>query len=179
MSEYSFGSFDPDDDPSGLGETGDQQSQQGPKWFREGLAKLSGQVNELKAENDRLKAEKKQQAVGEALKAKGYAPQAAGLFTGEPDKLDDWLATNGGALARFAPEGEQLGEQAPSGPPASTVPADGQEQMQRMQEQGTQGVAPPKGSEAELAAAITACKSEEEFAQLMKSQGSPYDWTLS
>lgn len=174
MSEYSFGNdFE---DTSDQGETGQQP--QGPKWFREGLAKLSGQVNELKAENDRLKAEQKTKAVADTLKAKGYAPQAAGLFTGEPEKLDEWLTANGGALAKL-PQGEQQQgeEQTHQGPPASTVPADGQEQMQRMQEQGTQGVAPPQGSEKELAAAIAACQTEEDFAQLMKSHGSPYDWT--
>lgn len=175
MSEFSFGYDEAGDEP-GLGETQDQP--QGPKWFREGLAKLSGQVNELKAENDRLKAEKQRGEVENALKAKGYAPQAAGLFTGEPAKLDDWLTANGGALAKLPTDGqEQQGEQAPSGPPASTVPADGQEQMQRMQEMGTQGVAPPQGSDKELAAAIAACKTPEEFDQLMKSHGSQYDWT--
>lgn len=176
MSEYSFG-YDDTDDTSGLGETTDQ-TQQGPKWFREGLAKLSGQVNELKAENDRLKAAQVRGELENTLKAKGYAPQAAGLFSGDPAKLDDWLTANGAALAKLpaAPgEGEQ-GEQAPSGPPASTVPADGQEQMQRMQEQGTQGVAAPQGTDAEMAAAIAACQTPEQFEQLMKSHGSPFDW---
>jgi hypothetical protein len=136
-------------------------------------------VNELKAENDRLKAAQVKSQLEDALKAKGYAPQAAGLFTGTPDKLDEWLTANGGALAKLPGDGQtQQGEEVTQqGPPASTVPADGQEQMQRMQEQGTQGVAPPKGSEAELAAAIAACKTDEEFAQLMQSHGSQYDWT--
>jgi hypothetical protein len=175
VSEYSFGSFDPDDMP-GAGEP-QSNEQQGPKWFRDYMDKVSGQLKDLKAENDRLQAEKKQQAVADALKAKGYAPQAAGLFTGEPEKLDDWLTANGGALAKL-PEGQQPGEQqAPQGPPPTTVPAEGQEQMQRMQEQGTQGVAPPQGSDKELAAAIAACQTEEEFAQLMRSHGSPHNWT--
>ena len=175
MSEYSFGDFETDD-TSDLGETGSQQ--QGPKWFREGLAKLSGQVNELKAENDRLKAAQTRGELETALKAKGYTPQAAGLFTGTPDKLDEWLTANGGALARLPQEGQQQGEEVTQqGPPASTVPADGQEQMQRMQEQGTQGVAPPQGSEKELAAAIAACQTEEEFAKLMQSQGNRHDWS--
>jgi uncharacterized small protein (DUF1192 family) len=174
VSEYSFGNdFDPDD-MSGLGET--QNQPQGPKWFREGLDKLSSQVKALQAENDRLKAEQKTKAVAETLKAKGYNPAAAGLFTGEPEKLDEWLTANGGALAKL-PQGEQPQgeEQAPQGPPASTVPADGQEQMQRMQEQGTQGVAPPQGTEAELAAALKAANGED-FIKLMQSQGSPYNW---
>lgn len=176
MSEYGF-DYDGTDDTSGLGETGDQTAQ-GPKWFREGLSKLSSQVNELKAENDRLKAAQQRSELENTLKAKGYAPAAAALFTGEPAKLDDWLTANGGALAKLPAEGEQQqGEQAPSGPPASTVPADGQEQMQRMQEQGTQGVALPQGSDKELAAAIAACETPDQFAQLMQSKGSRFDWS--
>lgn len=178
MSEYSFG-YDPSDDPSDLGEA--QNQSQGPKWFREGLDKLSSQVKELQAENDRLKTAQRQTEVANALKAKGYAPQAAGLYTGKPDQLDEWLTANGGALAKLPAlpgEGEQPGEQqAPQGPPPTTVPADGQEQMQRMQEQGTQGVAPPQGTDKELAAAINACRTEDEYNALMKSHGSPYDWT--
>jgi hypothetical protein len=174
VSEYSFGYDDSGEEP-GLGET--QNQPQGPKWFREGLDKLSSQVQELKAENDRLKAAQQRSQVETKLRAQGYAPQAAGLFQGTPDKLDEWLTANGGALAKL-PEGEQQpGEQAPSGPPASSVPADGQEQMQRMQEQGTQGVAPPQGSDKELAAALAACQTDEEFGKLMQSHGNPFDWT--
>ncbi|MBA2951435.1 hypothetical protein [Streptomyces himalayensis] len=174
MSEYSFGY----DETGAMPDLGETESQQGPKWFREGLAKLSGQVQELKAENDRLKAAQKRGQVEDALKAKGYAPQAAGLFSGDPNQLDEWLTANGGALAKLSPEGEQPGEQAPQGPPTSTVPADGQEQMQRMQEQGTQGVAAPQGTEAELAAALRAAQTPEQFAQLMQSHGNPYDWGM-
>lgn len=176
MSEYSFGGFDPDD-MSGAGEP-QSNEQQAPKWYRDRMDKVSEQLQALVDENNRLKAEKKQQAVADELRRKGYAPQAAGLFQGDPAKLDEWLTANGGALARIAaPEGEQQpGEQAPSGPPPTTVPAAGQEQMQRMQEQGTQGVAPPQGSDKELSAAIAACQTPEEFEQLMKSHGSPYDW---
>lgn len=176
VSEYSFGDYDPSDDTSGLGEADSQQ--QGPKWFREGLAKLSGQVQELKAENERLKAEQTKADVANALKAKGYAPNAAELYKGDPTKLDEWLGTYGAALAKLPAEGQEQGEmQAPTGPPASTVPADGQEQMQRMMEQGTQGVAPPQGSDKEIAAALAAATSPEEFAQLMRSHGSSFDWS--
>lgn len=177
VSEYSFG-YDPSgDELPDLGETNEQQTQ-GPKWFREGLSKLSGQVNELQAENKRLKEAQVKGQVEDALKAKGYAPQAAGLFTGTPDKLDDWLTANGGALAKLpaAPGEETPGEQAPTGPPSTAVPADGQAALQRMQEQGTQGVAPPQGSDKELAAALAACRTEEEFNALMQSHGSPYQW---
>ena len=175
MSEYTFGDFDPDD-MSGAGEP--QSGQQSPKWFREYMDKVSGQLAEIKAENDRLKAEKAQTQVADALKAKGYAPSAAGLYQGAPEKLDDWLTAHGGALAKLPAEGQEMGqEQVPQGPPASTVPADGQEQMQRMMEQGTQGVAPPQGSDKELAAAIAACTTEEEYAAIMRAHGNRHDFS--
>ncbi|MFF6988357.1 hypothetical protein [Streptomyces sp. NPDC010273] len=175
MSEYSFG-YDDTDDTSGLGETNDQQ--QGPKWFREGLAKLSGQVNELKAENDRLKAAQTRSQLEDTLKAKGYAPQAAGLFQGDPAKLDEWLTANNAALARL-PEGQSQGEQQQTqqGPPPTTVPAEGQEQLQRLQNQGTQGVAPPQGSDKEQAAALAAITDPKAFAEYMAANGNPFDWS--
>jgi hypothetical protein len=177
VSEYSFGDFD-SDDMSDLGETMDQQLQQGPKWFREGLAKLSSQNRELQEKVTRLEAEKKTQAVADALKAKGYAPAAAGLYQGDPAQLDEWLTANNAALAKLPGDGqEQQGEQqTQQGPPSTTVPADGQAEMQRMQEQGTQGVAPPQGTDNEVAAALKAAGSYEDFAALMQSNGSPYDW---
>ncbi|MGW2513656.1 hypothetical protein ACWC0A_30530 [Streptomyces scopuliridis] len=174
MSEYSFG-YDPADESSDLGETSDQQPQ-GPKWFREGLAKLSGQVNELRAENAALKTAQVKTQVEDALKVKGYAPAAAGLYTGDPAKLDDWLTANGGALAKLPADGQESLEQAPQGPPQTVVPAQGQEAMQRMAEQGTQGVAPPQGTDNEIAAALKAASTPEEFAKLMQSHGSRYDW---
>ncbi|OEJ24291.1 hypothetical protein AS594_07110 [Streptomyces agglomeratus] len=173
MSEYSFG-FDPTDDQSDLGETNDQQ--QGPKWFRDGLAKLSGQVKALEDENSRLKAAQVKNQVADALKAKGYAPSAATLYTGEPDKLDDWLTAHGGALAKLPADGQEQGEEQPPGTPVSTVPADGQDALQRMQEAGTQGVAPPQGTDKELAAALKAANPEQ-FAALMRANGSQHDWT--
>ncbi|MFJ2650874.1 hypothetical protein ACIO1C_29665 [Streptomyces sp. NPDC087420] len=173
MSEYSFG-YDPSGEQPGLGETQDQP--QGPKWFREGLDKLSSQVSELKAENDRLKEAQVKTQVADALKAKGYAPTAATLYTGAPDKLDEWLGTHGAALAKVPVDGQEQGEtQAQQGPPVTVVPADGQEAMQRMQEAGTQGVAPPQGTDRELAAALKAANPEQ-FAALMRANGSQHDW---
>jgi hypothetical protein len=176
VSEYGFG-YDDTDEQSGAGEQ--QSTEQGPKWFRSYMDKVSGQLNELQAENKALKEAQTRSDVEKALTAKGYAPQAAGLFNGEPAKLDEWLTANGGALAKLpSAEGEQQpGEETPAGPPASTVPADGQEQMQRMQEAGTQGVAPPQGSDKELAAALQAAQSPEDFAKLMQSHGNSYDWS--
>ena len=174
MSEYGFGYDDAGEMPG----AGEPSTEQGPKWFRQYMDKVSGQLGELKAENDRLKVAQQRSQLEDTLKAKGYNPQAAGLFTGEPAKLDEWLSANGAALAKLPAQGEQQGEQqTQQGPPSSTVPADGQEQMQRMQEQGTQGMAPPQGSDKELAAAIAACETEEDFSKLMRSHGSQFDWT--
>lgn len=176
MSEYSFG-YEESDDTSGLGES--QNQQQGPKWFREGLDKLSSQVKELKAENDRLKADKTRSQVQDALKAKGFDPAAAGLYAGEAEKLDDWLGTHGAALAKLPADSGEGGEegQPPAGPPATTVPADAQAQMRSMQEAGATGAAQPQGSDKELAAAIAAARTPEEFEQIMKANGNRYDWS--
>jgi hypothetical protein len=176
VSEYSFGDYDPSDGASDLGES-ESQAPQGPKWFREGLDKLSSQVKELRAENEALKQSKVKEQVADTLKAKGYAPSAAELYTGAPDKLDDWLGTYGAALAKLPGEGQEQDQGQPAGPPASTVPADDQAQMQRMAEAGTQGVAPPQGSEAELAAAIAATNSQEEFEKIMRAHGNRHTWT--
>lgn len=176
MSEYGFGYEDPDD-MSGAGEQ--QSAQQGPKWFRDYMDKVSGQLKDLQAENDRLKQVQQRSELEKTFTAKGYAPAAAGLFSGDPAKLDEWLSANGAALAKLpaAPGEDGPGEQAPPGPPASTVPADGQEQLQRMQEAGTSGTAAPQGTDAEIAAAIKAASTPEDFAKLMQSYGSPFDWT--
>lgn len=180
MSEYGYGYNDYSEDPSGTGEP-QQPNEQGPKWFRDYMGKVSGQLSELKAENDRLKTAQRQSQVAETLKAKGYAPNAAALYQGEPEKLDDWLKDYGQALAKLpaAPEGgeEGAGEQPPAGPPASTVPAEGQAQMQTMQEAGTSGVAAPQGSEAEL---VSQFKNADpaEFAKIMRANGNQYDWSF-
>jgi len=174
MSEYGFG-YDQSGEEPDLSET--QSQQQGPKWFREGLDKLSNQVKELTAKNEALEAAQVRNQVADALKAKGYASSAAELYTGAPDKLDEWLGTHGAALAKTSAEGQEQGEeQAQQGIPVTVVPADGQEAMQRMQEAGTQGVAPPQGTDRELAAALKAANPEQ-FAELMRANGSQHDWS--
>lgn len=174
VSQYGFG-YDETDGQSDLGEAATDP--QGPKWFREGLAKLSGQVNELKAENDRLKQAQTQSQIAESLKAKGYAPQAAGLYAGEPAGLDDWLKTNAGALAKLpAGEGGAFGSeegQAPTGPPATVVTPESQAALAAMQGMGTGGVAPSLGSDREVAARIDAMD-EAQFDDFMRSQGNRF-----
>lgn len=174
MSEYDFGGGY-EGDPSGLGEN--VQGGQGPKWFRDYMDKVSGQLTDLKAENDRLKTAQRQTEVADTLKAKGYAPAGAALYSGEANGLDDWLKSHGAALAKLpAPQGEEIEEQPPSGPPASTVSAEDQNQMARMQEAGTSGAANPQGTEAELVARLQSA-SKEEFANIMRAQGNAYDWS--
>lgn len=172
MSEYTFGDYDPSDEMSGLGESESQP--QGPKWFREGLDKLSSQVKELRAENEALKRSQVEEQVAKTLKAKGYDPAAAALFKESPEKLDDWLGAYGAALAKLPGEGQEQDQEQPAGPPASTVPADGQEQMQRMAEAGASGVAPPQGTDKEIAAALAAANSREDFEKIMRSHGSQF-----
>jgi hypothetical protein len=175
LSEYGF-DFDNGED-AGLGES---EQAKGPKWFREGLEKLSSQNKELRDKIHAMEAEKAKAGMSDTLKAAGVDPGAAALYQGEPDKVDDWLNANKAWLKPLETSGEpqqEEQEQAPQGPPASTVPAEGQEQMQRMQAAGAQGVAPPQGSDKETAAAIAALNSPEDLANFMRSQGNPFDWS--
>jgi hypothetical protein len=176
MSEYeSFGYGEAGETP-GLGESENQQ-QQGPKWFREGMASLSGQVKELKAENDRLKTAQRQAEVTETLKAKGYAPQAASLYPGEPAGLDDWLTANAAALAKLpAAPGEEAQDQgqALQAPPPTVVSPESQAAMAAMAAAGGSGPGPVQGSDNELAAKLAATTTEEEFAAVMIAHGSKY-----
>ncbi|MDT0442319.1 hypothetical protein [Streptomyces johnsoniae] len=156
------------------------QGSQEPKWFRDRMDKLSGEVSELKAENDRLKAEQRKSMVADSLRAKGFSPAGAQLYTGEPDKLDDWLSTHGAALAKLptAPEGgqEQQAQEQPAGPPQTTVQPQDQQAMQQFSEAGA-GAAPPAGSDAEMAAKIASLKTPEEYAEFMRTQGNAHDWS--
>ena len=176
MSEYDFSFGD-----QGLGPTAGEQGQDGGQdgnGLRQYLKEISGQLKDLKAENDRLRDERRTTEVADALKAKGFAPHAAELYTGTPDKLDDWLGTHGAALAKLPADGQEQQAEQLSGPPATVVPADGQAALQRMQEAGTQGASAPQGSDKELAAAIAACKTEEEYGQLMRAHGNQHEWNV-
>lgn len=173
MNEYDFGYDDAAGEQPGLGEIPEAQ---GPKALRDHLKQISNQLSEIKAENDRLKQDQRRTKVADTLKAKGYEPSAAGLYSGEPDGLDDWLKNHSAALAKLpAAPGEEAETEAPQGPPPSSVPAEGQEAMQRMNEAGTSGAAAPQGSEKELEAAIKAA-SPEQFAQIMRSNGNRFEW---
>lgn len=173
MSEYSFGYNEGE-----LNEPTQPESDNSTiKALRARAEADSKALEELREQVQTLQKETHQVKVADALKAKGYAPTAAGLYTGTPDKLDDWLGTHGAALAKVSVEGQgQDGEQTPTGPPASTVPADGQEQMRLMQEAGTSGAAAPQGSEAELVNRLKQA-GPDEYAQIMAANGSRFDWS--
>lgn len=147
------------------------QEQQGPKWFREQMEKVSGQLGELKAENDRLKETQRQTQVAEALKAKGYAPQAAGLFTGDPTKLDDWLSANGAALAKTGTEGAEQGQEGVQGTPQTVISPESQAALQQMAAAGQGGAAALSGDD-QLTARLNAAQSREELVAIMRESGS-------
>jgi hypothetical protein len=156
------------------GEQGEPQAPDaavGPKFYRDWMEKVSGQLGELKAENDRLRDAQRQQQVAEALKAKGIAPVAAQLFTGTPDKLDDWLGTYGAALAKA--EGAQEGELQglPAGtPPPTVVSSESQAAMAAIAAAGAGGAGPQSGDD-QMAARLEAAATPEEFAAIMREAG--------
>ncbi|UQA91634.1 hypothetical protein [Streptomyces halobius] len=178
MSEYDLGYYGDPGDSSASEEQ--QAQQQGPKWFRDYMANASKQMKSMEEELKALRSKDRQNALVEQFKAKGYAPGAATLYQGEPEQLDDWLKVHGDALAKLpsAPSEGGAGngeEQPPQGPPASTVPAEGQEQMRLMQEAGTSGAAAPQGTEVELVNRLKQA-GPDEFAKIMAANGNRYDW---
>lgn len=165
--EFTFGDEEPGGYEPGAGEP------KPPKFFRDFMDKVSGQLNDLKAENDRLKGERRQIEVAETLRAQGYAPQAASLYQGDPKELNGWLEANKDALAKLPSGNEMVTPQAPSGPPATVVSPESQAALQRMQSAGAENIAPPAGSDKELAARIDSMN-QEQFAEFMRSQGNRY-----
>jgi hypothetical protein len=146
------------------------QSEQGPKWFREQMAEVSGTLKELRAENERLKENQRQEQVAKKLTAQGYAPQAAGLYTGTPDKLDDWLSANGAALAKTGGEAAAEQGQGVQGTPATVVSPESQAAMQQMASAGVDGVAAISGDD-QITARMNAANTEEEFKAIMREAG--------
>jgi len=167
MSEYGFGYYDGEDT-----EAAEQapppaapQQEQSPKWFRDYMKKSQSELKELR---DKLAAKE----VAEQFQAKGYDPAAAALYQGDPAKVDDWLTAHAALLAKRPGVEEEI-VTPPTGAPASTVSAEHQEQLQRMQSAGD-GAAAPQGSEAELVAAMKAAKTVEDFEAVAKANGWNY-----
>lgn len=147
------------------------QGQPEPKWFRQRMDEVSETLKGLKAENERLKEGQRQQQVAEALTAQGYAPTAAQLFTGTPDKLNDWLGTYGAALAKTGTEGAEQG-QGVQGTPATVVPPESQAAMQQMAAAG-QGATALSGDD-QLVARLNAAKDETELSAILRENGSRF-----
>jgi hypothetical protein len=162
VSEYGFGIEDEQGEP-------EIQETQGPKWFRDYMGKVSGQLGELKAENDRLKAAQQKQEVEKALTAQGYAPQAAGLYTGTPDKLDDWLSANGAALAKTDGAAVEQG-QGVQGTPQTVVSPESQAAQAAFSAAGS-GAASGLSGDEQLVARLSAAQNDEEWAAIMREAG--------
>lgn len=156
----------------GFGEESTEQAPDAavaPKFYRDYMDKVSKQLQALQDKNDALEKAQNQQAVKDALTAKGYAPQAAGLYTGSPDKLDDWLSANGAALAKTGGEAVEPG-QGVQGTPQTVVSPESQAAMQQMASAGVDGVAATSGED-QLNARLNAADSQEEFNAIMREAG--------
>ena len=164
---------------AGFGSDGSGQQQAPPKGnpLRDQLKKVEDQNAELQKQLAQLLTENRQSKITAQLQAKGYDPAVAGLYGGEPDKLDEWLTSVGPLLAKqpgvTTPPGQPQQQGAPA--PASTVPAEGQAAMQQLQQMGSMA-AMPQGSEAEQMAQINAVSSAEELTRYLQSQGNPHYW---
>lgn len=165
MSEYDFGSENEMTEPSG--------QDQGPKWFREQMAKVSGDIKALREENARLQAEAGRQAVRNALTQQGYAPQVADLYTGKPEGLNDWLGTFGAVLTKTDGEAAGQGQQAAQGAAQSSVSPEDQAAMAKMAAAG-QGGAAVLGGEDQLVARMAQTNNPEELAAILRGEGSKY-----
>lgn len=188
MSEYTFGDMSysggqpGDGQDSGLGQGQGGPQDQGPKWFRDYMAQSAQQIKQLSGQLEAMTAEKRQSEIVAAFEAKGYAPGAAALYQGEPDKVDEWLGTHGGALAR-ADQQQQQGSRPPGEMPppqqqnqAPAVPPSVQADLQKMQQMGQTGALGSSGnSDDDLAAALRATTNPTEFLQVAQAHGWQYN----
>lgn len=142
--------------------------------LRDHLKRVEDQNTALQQQVAELVAQQRQTQVADALQAKGYDRATAALYTGKPEKLDEWLTSVGPLLVKQPADtsangaGQQQGQ-----PPASTVPAEGQAAMQQMQQAG-QFAAAPQGSEAEQIGVMNAAQTPEALMEYLKSQGNPH-----
>jgi hypothetical protein len=151
-------------------DTEPQTEQPAPKWFRQHMDKVSEDLKVLREENDRLKAAQQQQAVREALTAKGFAPQVADLYQGTPDKLDDWLGTYGSGLAKTDGAAVEAGQGA-QGTPQTVVSPESQAALAAFGAAGSDGASSALTGEEQLAARMNAAQTPEEFAAIMREAG--------
>lgn len=176
MTEMGFGYYggdlnDEDEGQNGPDTSQQQPSQQAPGWFREYMKKAADDKRALEQQVQALQQINARNAVADALESKGYDRAAATLYSGDPAKVDEWLATTGSLLAKQPGVTDASGAGQGAGTPATTVPPDGQAQLQALQAAGTQGVAPPAGTEAEQVAMMNTFTSAEQLTDYLASNG--------
>jgi hypothetical protein len=182
MSEYTFGDMSYSGGQPGEGQDPGygqgQQQEQSPKWFRDYMAQAKAQNDALQSQIQSLTAEKRQAEIATAFEEKGYARAAAALYQGEPDKVDEWLSAHGAALARNADTQQQgtrpPGEMAPPQQSAPVMPPSAQADLQKMQQMGQGGAVMDANSDDDLANALRATTTPEEFQQVAAAHGWQY-----
>lgn len=181
LSEYTFGEMSYSGGQPGEGQEsgyGAGQQEQSPKWFRDYMAQAQQQNKALMDQVQALTAEKRQTELADSFEAKGYHRSVASLYSGDPDKVDEWLGAHGNALARVSGQQDQRppGDTGPAGAAqAPAVPPSVQADLQRMQQMGPAGANAPGGSsDDDLAAALAATTNPDEFLQVAKAHGWQY-----
>lgn len=170
---FSYNGYPDQGDPAQTQEPGTSQEKV-PGWYREKMEKDSKALADMRAELDALRAESSRSKVAQKLEAQGYAPGAASLYTGDPDKVDDWLAANSAYLVKTeTPSYAQ--HTAQGGTPPSTVAADSQGMIQQMNAAGVDGNGQLLTGDDAIAAALRATKTPEEFQQVARAHGWNYD----
>jgi len=164
---------EPSDDLNNQQQQAQQQNdaQQG-NGLRQYLKSLEAKTKAQDELLQQLVAESKRNKVADVLEAKGYDRGAAALYTGDPDKIDEWLTASGSLLAkRPDPAGQGAGTGA--GAPGTTVDPNGQAQLQAFQQAGQQA-ATPQGTDAEQAAVLAAFDDPEKMNAYMAAQGNQH-----
>lgn len=182
MSDMGFGYYTGD-----LGDNQDdadlnQQTPQQPgqkSGIRQYLDKLEERTKEQDKLIQQLLGESRRNRVADALEAKGYDRGVAALYTGDPEKVDEWLTTAGSFLAKKDGVQTPPANQEQQTPPGnSTIPPEGQAQMQQFQQAG-QNAAAPAGSDAEQAAFMATMDDPKKLTEYLASQGNEFAryWT--
>jgi hypothetical protein len=133
-------------------------------------------MKEMRDELNALRQEAKTAQVAKVFQAQGFNPAAASLYTGEPDKVEEWLTANGSMLARTEGQQQPTKEQVPAGAPASSIPPASQQGMAAMNAAGTDGSAQQLTGDDAIAAALAATTTPEEFQQVARAHG--WNWDI-
>lgn len=149
-------------------------TEQDPRGFRKWMDEVSGTLKELRDENARLKADADRQAVRTTLTAQGYAPEAANLYTGKPEGLNDWLTANAAALAKVDGTAVQQGQEGVQGTPQTVVSSESQAAQAAFAAAGTDAAAAALGGEEQLVARMNTATTEEEFMAVLREAGNKF-----